>query len=112
MPHPRVQELIDRGQSIWQDDIARSMLTSGKLAETINDVGIRGLTSNPTIFEKAISSGSDYDAQIADLFGQGKSAAEVFERLEVSDLQNACDLFLPLYESTNGRDGFCSIEVF
>jgi transaldolase len=112
MPHPRVQELTDRGQSIWQDDIARSMLISGKLAQTIRDIGIRGLTSNPTIFEKAISSGSDYDAQIADLFGQGKSAAEVFERLEVSDLQNACDLFLPLYESTNGRDGFCSIEVF
>ena len=112
MVHPRVQELTDRGQSIWQDDIARSMLTSGQLANTINDVGIRGLTSNPTIFEKAIASGDAYDAQIVELISAGKSAGETFEALEVSDLQAACDLFRPLYDQTNGRDGFCSIEVF
>jgi transaldolase len=112
MAHPRVQELTDRGQSIWQDDIARSMITSGALARTIEEVGIRGLTSNPTIFEKAISSGTDYDAQIAESIANGLSAAETFAALEVTDLQNACDLFRPLYDSTNGRDGFCSIEVF
>ena len=113
MAHPRVQELTDRGQSIWQDDIARSMITSGALARTIEEVGIRGLTSNPTIFEKAISSGSDYDdANCRELQQRHSSAAETFEALEITDLQNACDLFRPLYDATNGRDGFCSIEVF
>ena len=63
----RVSQLLDQGQSIWQDDIARSMLTSGSLAAMIEDVGIRGVTSNPTIFEKAISASGDYDAQIAEL---------------------------------------------
>ena len=58
MAHPKVEALLKQGQSIWQDDIARLMLTSGKLAATIRDVGVRGLTSNPTIFEKAISSGA------------------------------------------------------
>jgi len=112
MVHPRIQELTDRGQSIWQDDIARSMFASGKLASAINDIGVRGLTSNPTIFEKAISGGTDYDEQIAACVESGLSAGQTFEALEVSDLQSACDLFLPLYESTGGRDGFCSIEVF
>lgn len=112
MVHPRVQALTDQGQSIWQDDIARAMLTSGALARTIDEVGIRGLTSNPTIFEKAISGGSDYDAQIAESIAAGLSAAETFEALEIADLQAACDLFRPLYDATNGHDGFCSIEVF
>ncbi len=75
----RVSQLLDQGQSIWQDDIARSMLTSGKLAATIADVGIRGLTSNPTIFEKAISGGNDYDEQISGLLEAGESPAEIFE---------------------------------
>jgi transaldolase len=112
MAHPKLEALTKQGQSIWQDDIARSMLISGKLNETIEEVGIRGLTSNPTIFEKAISGGSDYDAQISALLGDGKSPAEIFEAIEVKDLQDALDLFRPLYDSTDGADGFCSIEVF
>jgi transaldolase len=112
MAHPRVEALTRQGQSIWQDDIARSMITSGKLAATIADVGIRGLTSNPTIFEKAISGGNDYDEQISGLLEQGRSPAEIFEDVEVKDLQDACDLFRPLYDATEGSDGFCSIEVF
>jgi transaldolase len=112
MAHPKVEALTKQGQSIWQDDIARSMLISGKLNETIEEVGIRGLTSNPTIFEKAISGGTDYDAQISELLGDGKSPAEIFEAVEVKDLQDALDLFRPLYDSTDGADGFCSIEVF
>jgi transaldolase len=112
MAHPRVEALTKQGQSIWQDDIARSMLTSGKLAGTINEIGIRGLTSNPTIFEKAISSGSDYDDQISELLGDGHTAGEIFEAIEVKDLQDALDVFRPLYDETEGRDGFCSIEVF
>jgi transaldolase len=110
--HPRVEALLKQGQSIWQDDIARSMLTTGKLASTIKDVGVRGLTSNPTIFEKAISGGTDYDAQISELLGEGKAAQDIFEALEVSDLQGALDLFRPIYNQSEGRDGFCSIEVF
>ena len=112
MAHPRVEALLKQGQSIWQDDIARSMLTTGKLASTIKDVGVRGLTSNPTIFEKAISGGTDYDAQISELLGEGKAAQDIFEALEVSDLQGALDLFRPIYDQSEGRDGFCSIEVF
>jgi transaldolase len=112
MAHPKVEALTKQGQSIWQDDIARSMLISGKLNKTIEEVGIRGLTSNPTIFEKAISGGTDYDAQISELLGDGKSPAEIFEAVEVKDLQDALDLFRPLYDSTDGADGFCSIEVF
>ncbi len=112
MAHPKVEALLKQGQSIWQDDIARSMLTSGKLASTIKDVGVRGLTSNPTIFEKAISGGTDYDAQISELLGEGKAAQDIFEALEVSDLQGALDLFRPIYDQSEGRDGFCSIEVF
>jgi transaldolase len=110
--HPKVEALLKQGQSIWQDDIARSMLTTGKLASTIKDVGVRGLTSNPTIFEKAISGGTDYDAQISELLGEGKAAQDIFEALEVSDLQGALDLFRPIYDQSEGRDGFCSIEVF
>jgi transaldolase len=112
MANARVADLTAHGQSIWQDDIARSMLTSGKLATMINDIGIRGLTSNPTIFEKAIAGGSDYDTQISELLSEGKSAAEIFETVEIADLQDACDLFRPLYDATNGGDGYCSIEVF
>lgn len=112
MAHPKVEALTELGQSIWQDDIARSMLRSGQLKSTIEDIGIRGLTSNPTIFEKAIAGGSDYDDQIRDLLSEGKTAAEIFEAVEISDLQEALDLFRPIYGATAGRDGFCSIEVF
>ena len=111
MAHPKVEALTRQGQSIWQDDIARSMLISGTLKSTIENVGIRGLTSNPTIFEKAISGGTDYDEQISELLGKGKTPLEIFEAVEIRDLQDALDLFRPLYDSTEGRDGFCSIEV-
>ena len=111
MAHPRVAALTAQGTSIWQDDITRDMLRSGKLAETIEETGIRGLTSNPTIFEKAIAGGSAYDDQIADLLKAGKSPEAIFEAVEVQDIQQACDLFRPLYDSTSAGDGFCSIEV-
>jgi len=112
MAHPKVETLTQQGQSIWQDDIARSMLISGKLKSTIENVGIRGLTSNPTIFEKAISGGTDYDAQIIELLNEGKSPSDIFEAIEVKDLQDALDLFRSLYDASDGGDGFCSIEVF
>jgi transaldolase len=109
--NPRVAALLEQGQSIWQDDIARSMLTTGSLASMIEDVGIRGVTSNPTIFEKAIAGGTDYDQQVADLIREGKSAAEIFVAVSVDDIRNACDLFRPIYDASEGGDGFVSIEV-
>ena len=109
MAHPNIEQLTAAGQSLWQDDIARSMLTSGALERMIEETGIRGLTSNPSIFEKAIASGDAYDEQILKLLEEGRSASEIFEAVEIQDLQAACDLFRPLYDTTHGGDGFCSI---
>ncbi len=107
----RVAALLEQGQSIWQDDIARSMLTSGSLRSMIDDVGVRGVTSNPSIFEKAIAAGSDYDEQLGRLAGDGADAATIFEKLAVADIRGACDLFRPIYDASDGADGFVSIEV-
>src|SRR5690606_24451628 len=98
----RVAALLEQGQSIWQDDIARSMLTSGSLQSMIDDVGVRGVTSNPSIFEKAIAAGSDYDEQITRLARDGADAATIFEKLAVADIRGACDLFRPIYDVSNG----------
>ncbi len=103
--------LLSEGQSVWQDDISRDMLESGKLADRIKQVGIRGVTSNPTIFQKAISGSTAYDEDIKALLGEGKSAAEIFQTVAVQDIQHACDLFRPVYDSSKGEDGFVSIEV-
>jgi len=111
MVHPRVAALTALGQSIWQDDISRQQLISGTLERSISEIGIRGLTSNPTIFEKAIASGNAYDDQIAELLREGKSGLELFEAIEVPDIRDACDLFREIYDATDGGDGFCSIEV-
>ena len=106
-----IKALLGEGQSVWQDDISRQMLQSGEIARAIEEIGIRGLTSNPSIFEKAIGGGTAYDDDVADLLQQGRTAAEIFEAVEVQDIRDACDLFLPIYEESGGSDGFCSIEV-
>ena len=105
-----IRRLFAEGQSVWLDDISRKMLVDGDLAELIGS-GIRGVTTNPAIFEKAIAAGDAYDEQIADLLRQGKSAGDIFEAAEVQDVQAACDLFRPLFEESEGGDGFVSIEV-
>lgn len=108
----KVQELYDQQkQSVWLDDISRTMLTTGALKRQIEDEGIRGVTSNPTIFEKAIAAGDAYDDQIAQLIREGKSSGEIFEAVEVQDIQQACDLFAGIFRDSNGGDGFVSIEV-
>jgi transaldolase len=108
----RITELfLQEGQSAWQDDISRDMLNQGEIARAINETGIRGLTSNPTIFEKAIAAGSAYDESVAELVAQGLDEAAIFESVAVADIQAACDLFRELYDSSNGGDGFVSIEV-
>ena len=108
----RITELfLQEGQSAWQDDISRDMLNQGAIARAISETGIRGLTSNPTIFEKAIAAGNAYDDSVAALVAQGLEDADIFESVAVADIQAACDLFRDLYDSSNGGDGFVSIEV-
>ena len=106
-----IKSLLTEGQSVWQDDISRQMIVSGQLAERIEEVGIRGVTSNPTIFQKAISAGTVYDDDIADMLGRNMDIAAVFQTLAVKDIQDACDLFRPIYDETEGQDGFVSLEV-
>jgi transaldolase len=107
-----LQQLHDAGQSIWLDYIRRTLITSGKLDQMIDEDAITGITSNPSIFEKAIGSGSDYDEQITQLVKSGKkSAGEIFEALAVQDIQMACDKLRPIYDRTHGLDGYVSIEV-
>ena len=98
------------GQSTWIDFIRREMLTSGELAQLVQD-GVTGLTSNPTIFEKAVSGSSDYDDALARLAREGKSPAEAFEALMVEDIRNAADALRGVYDETNGADGYASLEV-
>lgn len=99
------------GQSVWLDYIRRNELTSGHLKELIDNDGVSGVTSNPTIFEKAIAGSTDYDGEIRKLVEAGEVTAEIFETLETQDIRAAADLFRPLYDRTEGRDGFVSIEV-
>jgi transaldolase len=106
-----IQALLAEGQSVWQDDLNRGQLTSGELRRSIDEIGIRGLTSNPTIFARAMTSVAAYDEQIAILLQEGKRAAEVFTAIAEQDVRDACDLFRPLYDATSGGDGFVSIEV-
>lgn len=103
--------LVALGQSIWLDYITRELVRGGELRRLIEADGLRGMTSNPTIFQQAIGGGEAYDAQIEELLGQGKDAGAIFEALAVQDIQEACDLFRPLYDRTAGGDGYVSLEV-
>ncbi|MCE6991275.1 transaldolase [Dyadobacter sp. CY323] len=109
----KVKQIHDFGQSIWLDFIDRKVIASGELQKMIEQDGIRGVTSNPAIFEKAISSSSDYDADIAELAESGISNEEIFFAVAVSDIKKACDLFWPVYneEEVVGADGYVSLEV-
>jgi transaldolase len=103
--------LGELSQSIWYDYITRDLLVSGELSRLIADDGLRGMTSNPTIFEKAIAGSQLYDNDIRRLSDQGRGAPEIFQVLAVADVQAACDAFMPLYQDSNRRDGFVSLEV-
>jgi len=104
-----LKELVTYGQSVWYDNVSRDLIRSGKLKALIA-AGVRGVTSNPAIFEKAIAHSNDYDRQIADLAASRNSAA-ILRTLIVDDIRDACDALLMLYEETGGRDGFVSVEV-
>ncbi len=104
-------QLRTAGQSLWIDDITRDMLDSGRLAKMIDELAVTGLTSNPTIFEKAIGKGSDYDAAVEELMARGLSDEGLFFELALDDLKRAADLFLPVHGKTSGVDGWVSLEV-
>ncbi len=107
----RLLELSKQGQSIWLDLLNRKIMNSGELQKLIDDDGLGGLTSNPSIFEKAIGNGSDYDADIATLAQTQDDNESIFFGLAVKDIQRAADLFRPVYDKTHGEDGFVSLEV-
>jgi len=101
----------DFEQSIWLDDLRRKMITSGELARMIGEDGIRGVTSNPAIFAKAITGSPEYEEDIRILSRQGKSSGEIYQTLTVQDVRMAADTFRPLYDLSEGRHGFVSLEV-
>lgn len=110
MTHPLLQ-MQSLGQSPWHDNIRRGLLTSGELARMVADGDITGLTSNPTIFEQAIANSSDYDTALHDLALKELSAAEIFDELAIEDIRDAADVFRPVFDRTQGLDGYVSIEV-
>src|SRR5215467_2924627 len=110
MANPLVQ-LIDLGQSFWLDNIRRGFTRSGELRRLIDDDGLRGETSNPTIFEKAIADSPDYDAQIKELVAAGRSPSEMYDAITTDDVREACDAFRDLYDASSGGDGYVSIEL-
>lgn len=105
-----LKELAELGQSIWVDDISRTMLEDGTLKGLI-DRGLRGMTSNPSIFEKSIRESPAYDAQIKELCAAGAGARQIYDALTIKDIQSAADIFLPVHKKTGGLDGWVSLEV-
>ena len=106
-----LRELWEAGQSFWIDNLTRSMITTGELERLILEDGLRGLTSNPTIFQKALSSSEEYDLEIARLNARGHNAVEIFETLAIHDIRAAADLFRPVFDGSDGLDGYVSLEL-
>jgi transaldolase len=104
-------EIKQYGQSIWMDNLTRDLIQSGDLKDLVENKGICGITSNPAIFEKAIVGNQIYDADIEAGIKAGKPTYEIYETLIFEDIRNACDILRPVYESSNGLDGYVSIEV-
>jgi transaldolase len=104
-------KLAEYGQSYWLDNLTRRKITSGELQRRIRQEGLRGITSNPAIFNKAISGSDDYNVQIRDLVERGLDVNAIYEALVVKDIQDACDILRPVYDDSDGVDGFVSLEV-
>lgn len=107
----RLVQLQDYDQSVWLDSISRGLIQSGQLQDLVDNDGLRGMTSNPAIFEKAISGSDDYRDQLRALHAGGKSTAEVYEAVAVTDIQAACDVLRPVYDASDGEHGLVSLEV-
>ena len=106
-----LQSLQDLGQSVWLDYLRRSLISNGELKRLIEEVGLRGLTSNPSIFEKAIAGSSDYRDMLEAPESQGIDAKVLYERIAVRDIQDAADVLQPVYLGSKRRDGYVSLEV-
>src|SRR5512138_1196848 len=106
-----IGKLTQLGQSLWYDNVQRKLLENGEFAAMIQRGDIRGMTSNPTIFNNAIAKSNDYDSALLPLAWAGWDAEKIFWQLAIEDIRAACDLFQPLYEESNGGDGYVSIEV-
>ena len=104
-------KLNEFGQSAWLDLIGRKLIESGELKRMADEDGIRGVTANPAIFEKAIAETKEYDAALAKLVAQGKSPLQIYEALAIADVRDACDVLRPMFDSLEGGDGFVSLEV-
>ncbi len=107
----KIAKIESLGQSLWYDNIQRSLLKDGSLEKMIREGQIKGVTSNPSIFQKAIAKSKDYDSTLKPMAWSGLSADSIFWQLAIEDIQNAADLFLPLFEKTNKKDGYVSLEV-
>src|SRR6516162_5148549 len=105
------QKLHELGQSLWLDNITRDLLTNGVLKRYVEELSVTGLTSNPTIFDHAIKNSTAYDDAIRQKLQEGKSGEELFFELALEDLTQAADLFRPIWERTDGVDGWVSLEV-
>jgi transaldolase / glucose-6-phosphate isomerase len=107
-----LKALQDHGQAVWLDFLSRGFIAKGGLKKLVDEDGLRGVTSNPAIFEQAIAHGDEYNAAVAQILKQqDRPAGEIFERIAVEDIQHATDVLRPVYDATNGADGFVSIEV-
>ena len=107
----RLAALTAAGTSVWLDQIRRGMIEDGELARMVDEDSLRGVTSNPAIFEKAILGSPDYDEELEQLAREGLSAREVYRKMAVKDVQLACDVLRPVYDETGGKDGYVSLEV-
>src|SRR5438105_8188446 len=110
MTNPLLQ-LKSLRQSVWYDNIDRSQLTSGQFKRLLDEDCVVGVTANPMIFEKSISSGHAYDEQMSQLISEGKSTSEIYEALVITDICTVADLLRPIYDQTSGQDGYVSLEV-
>nr|WKN39499.1 transaldolase [Tunicatimonas sp. TK19036] len=111
MENQMLEKILKLGQSVWLDNLSRQIINSGELKSLITDKGVRGLTSNPAIFQKAISGSDAYESDIEKFTNEGLERKAIYERLAVADIQRAADLFRPVYDSSNGEDGYVSLEV-
>jgi transaldolase len=111
MPKSRLHRLAERGQSVWIDNLSRELVHGGGLQRLIDEDAVTGVTSNPTIFQKAIAGGTDYDEQIRASLEELDDPRAIFFRLAIDDVRDACDVLRPVWEATAGDDGFVSLEV-
>src|SRR5437764_1206004 len=111
MAKSRLHQLTERGQSVWFDTLSRHLVESGGLKRMMAEDAVTGVTSNPTIFQKALTEGDAYDEQLRACLDETDDAKEIFFRLALDDIRNACDVLRPAFDAAGGADGFVSMEV-